>query len=142
VTLHLVGRNGRLESFVATDKIDLVMSQISNQLFTAFQRTQFPSTLKVGRNTITLLGGLNASVDFVTSLPMAEMACSTLEGRLPTKIELEMINMYGDLSGGVNLGHDVWVLPGGMVYAPDLKTSPVRKPSEVNATEYRYICVQ
>lgn len=145
VTLHLIGKDGREESFEAIGPIATVMSQIASELFTAFQRTQFPSEIKIGKNKLTIVGGLNGYVDKATSLKNAELACSTLDARLPNATELELINTYGDWSGGVSLGHSVWALPGGKVYAPDLGSqysSPIRNPNEVNDSQYNYICVQ
>lgn len=143
VTLTLIGKDGMTESFTATGKPQFVMSDIGSQLYERFQRTQFPSTLKIGRRTITLLGGLNGSVDQVNDLSMAELACETLDGRLPNSQELDLINAYGDWSGGVSLGNAVWALPNGKVFHPGLRNpSPVRSPWEVNARTFKYYCVR
>lgn len=143
VTLHLTGQDGQQISYIGQGPVQTVMSQIASRLFEDFQRTRFPSTLKVGKKTITLLGGMNGSVDKALSPKNAQKICETLDGRLPTADELEIINAYGDWSGGVSLAGTVWALPGNKVYAPHLMNpSPVREPWEVNEKEVSYFCVQ
>lgn len=143
VTLHLIGRDGMTQSYTGTGHPSTVMSIIASQLYTDFQRTQFPSTLRMGHSEITLIGGLNGSVDEVSDLKVAELACETLGGRLPEAQELELINAYGDWSGGVSLNNAVWALPRGRVFHPGLRNpSPVRSPWEVNAKTYKYYCVR
>lgn len=143
VTLHLMGRDGRQESFIGTGAPAIVMSQIASQMFEMFQRTQFPSQVKIGAKYLTLIGGLNGSVDRVSDPRLAEEACSTLDGRLPSQLELEVLNSYGDWSGGVSLNDKVWAMPKNKVYAPYLKNpTPIRERWEVNAEEYLYYCVQ
>lgn len=143
VTLHLIGRDGTSESFIASGKPEYVMSKVAADLFTAFQRTQFPSQLRVGAKTLTLIGGLNGSVDRVADPRLAEEACATLDARLPTASELDLINSYGDWSGGVSLNDKVWALEGNKVFAPTLRNpTPVREKWEVNAEEFLYYCVK
>ncbi|MBT3584254.1 MAG: hypothetical protein HN509_05075 [Halobacteriovoraceae bacterium] len=143
VTLHLIGRDGVTDSYVATGKPEVVMSQIASDLYTEYQRTKFPSKLRIGNRNLTLLGGLNGSVDQVSDLRMAELACQTLDGRLPNATELDLISSYGDWSGGVGVGNSVWALPYGKVFHPLLRNpSPVRSPWEVNAKVFKYYCVR
>ncbi len=143
VTLHLIGRNGMTTSYTGTGHPSTVMSIIASQLYTEFQRTQFPSTLRIGQGELTIIGGLSGSVDEVSDLKMAELACETLDARLPNAIELDLINAYGDWSGGVGLGNAVWALPNGKVFHPGLRNpSPVRNPWEVNQKTYKYYCVR
>lgn len=143
VTLTLIGKDGMTESFLATGKPQYVMSEIGSQLYERFQRTQFSSQVRIGRRTVTILGGLNGSVDQVNDLRMAELACETLGGRLPNATELDLISAYGDWSGGVSVGRSVWALPNGKVFHPGLRNpSPVRSPYEVNAKVYKYYCVR
>lgn len=143
VTIHLIGRNGTSESFIANGRPETVMSKVASDLFTLFQRTQFPSQVKVGAKLITLVGGLNGSVDRVPDPQLAEEACSTLEARLPTRLELEMLNNYGDWSGGVSLNDKVWAMPNNKVFAPYLRNpTPIREKWEVNAEEFLYYCVR
>ncbi len=143
VTLHLIGRGGDTQSYTATGKPSTVMSQIASQLYTDFQRTQFPSKLRIGSRTITLVGALNGSVGEVNNLRMADLACETLGARLPNATELDLIGAYGDWSGGVGLGNAVWALPNGKVFHPGLRNpSPVRNPNEVNARSFKYYCVR
>ena len=119
------------------------MSKIASQIFTEFQRTKFPSTVKIGDKTLTLVGGLNGSVDRASSTLTAEESCEAKSARLPTQFELEILNGMGDWSGGVSLNHEVWALSDGKVYAPDLTLpSPVRNVWEVNVSEFLYYCVK
>ncbi|MGZ3692316.1 MAG: hypothetical protein ACXVAX_12480, partial [Pseudobdellovibrio sp.] len=123
--------------------ISVVMSRIAARIFEDFQRTRFPSVIKVGAKKLTLVGGLNGSVDTAVSPEVAKESCDTLGARLPNDTELEILNAYGDWSGGVSLGEDVWALPTGKVFAPMLRNpSPIRDVSEVNATEFKYYCVK
>lgn len=143
VTLHLIGRDGMTSSYTGTGHPSTVMSIIASQIYTEFQRTEFPSTVRVGHNELTIIGGLSGSVDEVSDLKMAELACETLDARLPTATELDLINAYGDWSGGVGLGNAVWALPNGKVFHPGLRNpSPVRNPWEVNAKTFKYYCVR
>lgn len=143
VTLHLVGREGTTESFVAMGQPATVMSKIASEIFTQYQRTQFPAEIKVGTKTLTIVGGLNNSVDEVSSPVLAEEACATLNARLPSRMEIELIDSYGDWSGGVSLNDRVWAMPNGKVYHPGLRNpSPVRETWEVNEKTYLYYCVR
>jgi hypothetical protein len=144
VTLHLVGLDGQTESFVGTGRVDVVMSQIASEIFVRFQRTQFPSAIRVGNNWLTLIGGFNNSVDHAPTSKIAEEACETLDARLPTDKELEILNVYGDWSGGVSLNNKVWALRDGYVYVPYMKNpSPVRSQTELTLSEdVLYYCVK
>ncbi len=143
VTVHLIGRDGLTESYVASGRPETVMSKIAADIFTDFQRTQFPSDLKIGSKNLTLIGAFNGSVDKVSDPKLAEEVCSTLDARLPTAIELDLINAYGDWSGGVSLNDKVWALNNNKVFAPHLRNpTPVREKWEVNADEYYFYCVK
>lgn len=144
VTLTLVGLDGQTESFVATGRVDTVMSKIASEIFVRFQRTQFPSEIRVGNKMLTLIGGFNNSVDRAPTSKIAEEACATLDARLPTDKEMEILDVYGDWSGGVSLNNKVWALRNGYVYVPYLKNpSPVRSQTEINLSEgVLYYCVK
>lgn len=143
VTLHLVGRDGTSESFVALGQPATVMSKIASEIFSKYQRTQFPAEIKIGTKTLTIVGALNNSVDEVSAPELAEEACATLDARLPTRLEIELIDSYGDWSGGVSLGERAWAMPNGKVYHPLLRNpSPVRERWEVNEKKYLYYCVR
>ena len=120
------------------------MSQIASQMFTDFQRTQFPATLNLGGGkTLTIVGGMNGSVDTAPTPRVAEANCASIGARLPTPAEYEAADSYGDWSGGVSLNLKVWALAGNKVYAAALtKPSPVRDVSEVNNESFLYYCVQ
>ena len=143
VILTMVGKNGLAESFQAIGKPETVMQQIASEVFTYFQRTQFPTSLRIGNSTLTLVGALNGSVDKVNDPNLANQACATLGARLPTSVELDLINAYGDWSGGVSLYDKVWALDNGKIFAPFLRNpSPIRQPWEVNEREFYYYCVR
>lgn len=143
VTIHLIGKDGVSESFLASGRPENVMSQIASELFEKFQRTQFPSTIRVGRNNLTLVGALNGSVDKTHSPQLAVQACEMLDARLPNQLELELLDARGDWSGGVSLNNQTWAMPNGKIYAPYLRNpTPVRNPWEVNAKEFYYYCVR
>lgn len=143
VTLHMVGRNGKSESYRAVGSADTVMSQIASEIFTQYQRSQFPSSVRMGRKQITLVGGLNGSVDKVSSPELAEEACAMMDARLPNRLEMELLDSYGDWSGGISLGTRTWAFPGGKVYNAELRNpSPVREKWEVNDREFYYYCVK
>lgn len=143
VTLHLIGKDGASESFIGRGRPEIVMSQIASELFTRFQRTQFPSTVRIGNRMLTLVGGLNGSVDRVHSPRLAQQACETLDARLPNQTELELLDARGDWSGGVSLNNETWAMPNGKIYAPYLRNpTPVRDPWQVNAKVFLYYCVR
>ena len=143
VTLHLTGRQGDVKSYLGQGPPGVVMSRIAARIFEDFQRTQFPSQIKVGAKMLTLVGGMNGSVDIAPSPQIAKQACETLNARLPDEFELDILNAYGDWSGGISLNQNYWALPSGKVFAPMLRNpSPVREVWEVNASEFSYYCVQ
>ena len=143
VTLHLIGKTGETKSYQGDGEPAVVMSQIASQIFTDFQRTQFPSTVKIGDKLLTLVGGLNGSVDTAASTQIAVRSCAAKGARLPTQFELEILDGMGDWSGGISLNHAIWVLSDKNIYAPDLNLpSPVREVWEVNETTFLYYCVK
>jgi hypothetical protein len=142
VNIHLIGKDGAIESFVATGIPDKVMLDIAIQMFDKFQKTQFPADVKIGKKTLTIIGGLNGSIDWASSPLLAESFCESLDARLPTKLELEVINGYGTYSGGVSFDNRTFVLPDGHIYVSLFKSAPVRQLSEVNEKEFNYYCVK
>lgn len=143
VTIHMIGRDGHSINYQADGPPATVMSQIASRIFEDVQRTKFPSTLKIGKEVVTLVGGLNGSVDRVPDPAFAQDACETLDARLPNQKELEMISMYGDWNGGVSVQEGTWAMPGGKVFANRLRNpSPVREKWEVNEDEYLYYCIR
>lgn len=143
VTLHLIPKSGRSESYSATGSVNSVMGQIAAKMFTQHQRTKFPSTVRVGNKMLTIVGGLNGSVDKVSDPFLAEEACSMLNARLPGRLEMELIDSYGDWNGGISLGSAVWAFPNGKVYAAELRNpTPIREKWEVNDRSFLYYCVK
>ena len=66
-----------------------------------------------------------------------------MNARLPSAEEYEQLSMLGDWSGGVSLKHDIWVLAGGKVLAPDLRNpSPIRSVDEVRGQDLHFYCVR
>ena len=142
VTITVITQGGRSETFKAQNRPERVMGDIAARMFEAYQRTTFPTTLRIRQNTITLVGGLNGSVDRARSPEQAEWACESLDARLPSAQEYEAISLYGDWSGGVSLNDGVWALPEGKIYIAEFRQMPVREPWESNATEYLYYCIR
>jgi hypothetical protein len=143
VTLHLVGREGRVISYQGLGKPHVVMSQIAARIFEDFQRTKFPAEIQVGERRITIIGDINGTIGTVNDPSRAEQACLVLGGRLPNREELEFIDLIGDFNGGVSIGRSVWAMPNGKVYHPQLMNpTPVRDMSEVNTRTFRYYCIQ
>jgi len=143
VTMHLEGKDGTTRSFQAQGLPQSVMQNVAGQVFDYFQRTKFPSKVQVGNRTLELLGAPSMPVAHTAGPAAAERACSTMNARLPTVAELEYLAALGDYNGGVSLSNDVWVLPGGMVYAPELRNpSPIRTPDEVRGPDLHFYCVR
>ncbi len=143
VTVTLVGSDGSAQTYNALGAPHVVMSQIASRMFEDFQRTKFPSTLRVGKYNMTIVGALNNSIGKATSVTQAERACDIIDARLPREYELEAIDSYGDWNGGVSIGNTVWAIDGGMVYHPGLMNpTPVRRPSQVNTKVFSYYCVK
>lgn len=142
VTLTVLSKDGRTETFMAQNKPSFVMGDIASRMFEAYQRTSFPTTLRIGARTLSLVGGLNGTVDRVRSTKQAEVACESLDARLPTEAEYEAISAYGDWSGGVSLNDGTWAMENDRVYHAPFRSMPVRNTWEVNETEYLYYCVK
>ena len=143
VTMHLEAKDGTTRSFQAQGLPQSVMQNVAGQVFDYFQKTKFPSKVMIGSRSIELLGAPSMPVAHTAGPAAAERACSNLNARLPTVAELEFIAALGDYNGGVSLRNDVWALPGGMVYAPDLPNpSPVRSAEEVRGPDLHFYCVR
>jgi len=143
VTMHLEGKDGATRSFQAQGLPQSVMQGVAGQVFDYFQKTKFPSKVMVGNRSLELLGAPSSPVAHTAGSAAAERACSNMNARLPTVTELEYLAALGDYNGGVSLRSDVWVLPGGMVYAPDLPNpSPVRSADEVRGPDLHFYCVR
>jgi len=148
VTLTLIGRDGETLSYQGRGPVHTVMSKIASRMFEDFQRTKFPSTVRLGNRQLTIVGGLNGSVDKVRDAESARWDCESLDARLPNARELERISNYGDWSGGVSIGRSVWAIQQGrnsrvQVFHPGLRNpSPVRDVQNVNEREFNYYCVR
>lgn len=143
VTVTLVGRYGDTKTYMGRGKPATVMSQIGSKMFEDFQRTKFPSKIRLRNRTITILGGINGDIDKVWDLDSAADMCASVGGRLPTGSELEIINSYGSWNGGISLGNKAWAVRGGKVFRADLRNpSPVRNRWEVNDREFYYTCIK
>lgn len=142
VTLTIITKGGKTDTFSAQNKPERVMGDIAARLFEAYQRTTFPATIRVGRTNLTIVGGINGFIDRARSPELAEAACDSLDARLPTDKEYEIASLYGSWSGGVSLNQGTWALANGYIYHAAFTTMPVRRPWEVNETEFLYYCVR
>ena len=143
VTIHIILHSGEQISFQGQGKPQVVMSQIGSKMFEQFQRTQFPSRVRMGSRSLELVGAPGAPVDSAPSPELAEQSCEMMDARLPTHTEYEYLSMLGDWNGGVGLGNKRWALADGFILAPDLRNpTPVRRPWHVNDRSFMYYCVR
>ena len=111
VTLTIIKRDGTSSEYIAKGPASTVMSQIASRVFEDFQRTKFPTTVRVGNRNLEVLGGLTGDIGTVVRPDEATLACQTLGARLPNESEYKILNTYGSWSGGITLSHFDWVLP-------------------------------
>ena len=142
VTLSIITRDGYTKEYMGQGPAHTVMSQIASRVFEDFQRTKFPSRIKIGNRYITLIGGLNESIDSTMYLEEAKTICETLGARLPTAQEYKVINSYGSWSGGITLGRKIWAMNFPNIFVPYFERSPVRTYSQVNDRNYYYTCIK
>lgn len=144
VTLHVDLSCGNSYHFQAQGFPEQVMQSIALQVFDTFQKTQFPSKVKMGQKQLELVGAPGATIGKAPSPRSAEMACKAIQARLPTEEEYEYLSNLGDGNGGVTCARGkLWAMAGNMVMAPDLRNpSPVRTVSEFPGQEFSYYCVR
>ena len=143
VTLHVELKSGESSSFQGAGKPDQVMLSLAEQTFDYFQKMRFPYDILIGERKLTLLGGPGSAIGKAASPQAAERACNNMGARLPTAEEYDHLSCLGEWNGGLDLCKKDWALAGGKVFADDLRNpSPVRSTSEVNASEYAFICVR
>jgi hypothetical protein len=144
VTVHVDLSCGHTYHFQALGFPEQVMQNIGMQIFETFQRTQFPSKLKIGNQQLELVGAPSSGVGRAPSPKSAEMACKAIKARLPTEAEYEYLSNIGDWNGGVTCAKSkLWAMANNMVMAPDLPNpSPVRSVSEFPGQEFSYYCVR
>jgi hypothetical protein len=143
VTLHVELKSGESSSFQGAGKPDQVMLSLAEQTFDYFQKMRFPYDILIGERKLTLLGGPGSAIGKAASPQAAERACNNMSARLPTAEEYDHLSCLGEWNGGLDLCKKDWALAGGKVFADDLRNpSPVRSTSEVNASEYAFICVR
>lgn len=143
VTITIVGKDYRAQTFSATGNPSVVMSKIASDIFTQFQRTRFPSTLYTLGRKITIVGTHNNSIGTARSHNQAKEVCRSKDARLPTSSQLEAIDAFGDWNGGVSIGKAVWMLRNGQVYVPHLMNpTPVRHIGSINSRSFKYYCVK
>ncbi len=142
-TIHVELANGSNSSFLAQGAPESVMASIGTQMFEYFQRTQFPSVVRMGSKSLTLVGAPGSPIGVAPSPAIAQSACALSQARLPLVEEYEFISALGDWNGGVSLDHQLWALADSHILAPDLRNpSPIRHPEDVNSTEIYYYCVK
>jgi hypothetical protein len=122
----------------------MVASQLASQVFQHFQGTRAPSVVRVGGQSLTIVGAAPGRLyAHVSNLGMAVSACRALGARLPSLEELEQIGLLGPWNGGVALGSDAWLLPDGRLYVPSMpKPSPVRAAAEMAGDDLHFFCVR
>ncbi len=123
---------------------------IADQLFHEFQKTRFPSVLKLGSGkSITLLGADRIKVSGYAQMKNiyedARYSCEDLGGRLVNKRELSSIGAAGTYRGGVTVSNSgrenyYWALDRDDIYVS--YENRVTKKWSLNSTQYlNYICV-
>ena len=85
VTVHVDLSCGHTYHFQAQGFPEQVMQSIGVQIFETFQRTQFPSKLKIGNQELELVGSPGSGVGCAPSPRSAEMASKAVNARLPTE---------------------------------------------------------
>jgi len=144
VTVHVDLACGHTYHFQAQGFPEQVMQYIGIQIFETFQKTQFPSKLKIGNQQLELVGAPGTGVGRAPSPRSAEMACQAMNATLPTEDEYEYLSNLGDWNGGVTCARGkLWAMANNMVMAPDLRNpSPVRSVSEFPGKAFSYYCVR
>ncbi|MFM7001780.1 MAG: hypothetical protein ACKOXU_12085 [Limnohabitans sp.] len=143
LTVHVELRSGETFSFSGSGLPETAAYMVASRMFTAFQATRFPSEALLGSKKITLVGTPGGPVTHTPTPADGERACASMSARLPSAEEYEQLSLLGDWSGGVSLKHDIWVLAGGKVLAPDLRNpSPIRSADEVRGQELHFYCVR
>ena len=142
-TIHVELTSGASYSFQAQGRPESVMASVGSQMFEYFQRTQFPSVVRMGSKSLTLVGAPGSPIGVAPSPAVAEQACVFSQARLPLVEEYDFLSTLGDWNGGVSLDHQLWALAESHILAPDLRNpSPIRHPEDVNSTEIYYYCVK
>lgn len=144
VTVHVDLSCGHTYHFQAQGFPEQVMQSIGVQIFETFQRTQFPSKIKIGNQQLELVGSPGSGVGRAPSPRSAEMACKAVNARLPTEDEYDYLSNVGDWNGGVTCARGkLWAMANNKVMAPDLRNpSPVRSAAEFPGQDFSYYCVR
>ena len=144
VTVHVDLACGHTYHFQAQGFPEQVMQYMGIQIFETFQKTQFPSKLKIGNQQLELVGAPGSGVGRAPSPKSAEMACKAINARLPTEDEYEYLSNVGDWNGGVTCARGkLWAMANNKVMAPDLPNpSPVRSVAEFPGQEFSSYCVR
>ena len=144
VTVHVDLSCGHTYHFQAQGFPEQVMQSIGVQIFETFQRTQFPSKIKIGNQQLELVGSPGSGVGRAPSPRSAEMACKAVNARLPSEDEYDYLSNVGDWNGGVTCARGkLWAMANNKVMAPDLRNpSPVRSAAEFPGQEFSYYCVR
>ena len=122
------------------------MANIASQVYTQYQRTQFPTQLQTARGVIQLVGAANGSVTTVSDPRQAQAYCESIGARLPEDYELEAADALGDWSGGVSLNDKIWAQNNNYVYVSYIKSaiqSRIMHRSQISSTnQFYYYCVK
>lgn len=143
VTLHIETRTGQTFNYQARGMPESVMGLIAFQVFSQFQKTQFPSQVMHLGKTLELLGAPGNVLGTTNSPRKAEYACECMQARLPTVGEYIYLNELGNWNGGVYSAKGLWALSQERVMAPEMPNpSIVRSIKEFQSPEIHYFCVR
>lgn len=143
MTLHIETQSGQTFNYQARGMPDSVMGQIGYQVFSQFQKTQFPSQVMHKDKKLELLGAPGQLVGTTNSPRKAEYACECMQARLPTVGEYIYLNELGNWNGGVSSDKGLWALSQERVMAPEMPNpSIVRSAKEFQSPEIHYFCVR
>ena len=145
VSMTIIDKDGFTKDYIKTGHARTVMSKIASEVFEDFQRTKFPSTIKLPNKSLTLLGDLNGEIGTTSYLRDLKNICSIVGGRLPSRQEYHIIDSYGSWNGGIDLGRNAWAVNYYQVYYKPLERNggyPVIAAHRINEREYKYLCVK
>ena len=129
VDLHMLNLHSGVErSFSARGEPRQAGRELARKLFHHFHRTRFPSRFRLGSLSLELLDHQTLRSPVRESLLQlhrsATMYCQTLQARLPTEAEFQLLRARGIYRGGVAVGASpsttsyYWALANDRVYRP------------------------
>lgn len=94
---------GIVKTYEGRGSLDQAVNGIVNMAFQDLYLTQFPSTIQLGANQLTILGNLTGQLSDRVGWATADRACQTMGGRLPTADEVRFIAAIGSYHGGITV---------------------------------------